>query len=303
QGGLKLRAQRTNTSTSTEIQTKKPDIGVGAGQDVPPEEPPAPHVLWDELMGLKELVLSLRGEAVHQRLTLRNLESRLRDGEQEAREQSRSIQSLQEEAQQHREELKAGQELLAELSSTVRSCRRQLEEQSKGTGGQITVKKSAELSALQSRLNASESQVDELRRKHTDDLKVAFSAGLTDSGSVGPFDDEVTLVFSKIISNVGQAFNQSSGVFTAPLRGLYFFSFTAADYLKGYMGLYLHRNSQPILFSLNLNDHGGYATAAGGLALELQRGDTVRLSLPASYRLYDDSRNFSIFSGFLLFPL
>lgn len=40
---------------------------------------------------------------------------------------------------------------------------------------------------------------------------MAFSAGLTDSGSVGPFDEETTLIFSKIITNVGGAYNQSAG--------------------------------------------------------------------------------------------
>ncbi|CAK6983975.1 complement C1q tumor necrosis factor-related protein 3-like [Scomber scombrus] len=134
-------------------------------------------------------------------------------------------------------------------------------------------------------------------------MKVAFSAGLTDSGSVGPFDFETTLIFSKIITNIGRGYNQTAGVFTAPLRGLYFFSFTAADYLKGYMGLYLYRNNQPIIFNLDLNDHGGYASTSNAVVLQLEEGDLVRLGLPASYRLYDDSRNFSVFSGFLLFPL
>ena len=44
-----------------------------------------------------------------------------------------------------------------------------------------------------------------------DELKVAFSAGLTDSGPVGPFDEETTLIFSKTITNVGGAYNQSAG--------------------------------------------------------------------------------------------
>lgn len=92
-------------------------------------------------------------------------------------------------------------------------------------------------------------------------------------------------------------------MFTAPVGGVYFFSFTAADYLKGYMGLYLYRNDLPVIFSLDLNDHGGYASTSNGIALQLEEGDRVRLSLPASYRLYDDSRNFSVFSGFLLFEL
>uniref|UniRef100_A0A672I535 C1q domain-containing protein n=1 Tax=Salarias fasciatus TaxID=181472 RepID=A0A672I535_SALFA len=148
-----------------------------------------------------------------------------------------------------------------------------------------------------------EKQLEDLNTLNAGELKVAFSAGLTDSGAVGPFDQETTLIFSKTFTNVGGAYDRTSGVFTAPVGGIYFFSFTAADYLKGYMGLHLYRNEKPVVFSLDLNDHGGYTSASTAVSLQLDRGDSVRLSLPASYRLYDDSRNFSIFSGFLLFAV
>ncbi|XP_077421000.1 uncharacterized protein LOC144051052 isoform X8 [Vanacampus margaritifer] len=193
-------------------------------------------------------------------------------------------------------------------------------------------------SALQVRLNVSEKLLDELKTEcaaqtlHLDDTesrltqsiaelmlrlhvleqrrtqtsgetKVAFAAALTDSGSVGPFDHESTLIFSKVFTNVGRAYDETSGVFLAPVGGVYVFSFTAADFLKGYMGVTLYRNQQPIVSSLDLNDHGGYASATNGALIPLEAGDRVRLSLPASYRLYDDTRSFSVFSGFLLFPL
>ncbi|XP_031735448.1 intracellular protein transport protein uso1-like isoform X2 [Anarrhichthys ocellatus] len=460
--------------------------------DVPPELP----VLWDELRGLKDLVLSVKAAEVEQRQAIRSLETRLRDGELEDWTQRRSLDGLEETVEQQKEELRRTMEMNSDL-------RRKLEEQSKVRAVKFSsevltlhfrlnasersmddLKKknsalAAELPFLQTRLRASENTVEQLRRKSTvlsvrlcnaeslmeelmrqpsvqddavkqlqvrlnsaetqiqqlqtdqsdqtskpmklqrkvntteslldtmntalevrlsvsekhledlktentelevrlrvsekhleelktentvqsvqlslmesrltdshnkttelevrlrvsdkqledvktentvlsfrlnetdnrltntnsGDLKVAFSAGLTDSGSVGPFDEETTLIFSKTITNIGQAYNQTEGVFTAPVRGLYFFSFTAADYLKGYMGLHLYRNNQPVVFSLVLNDHGGYASMSGGVALQLEEGDGVRLSLPASYRLYDDSRNFSVFSGFLLFPL
>ncbi|XP_039459303.1 COP1-interactive protein 1-like [Oreochromis aureus] len=172
--------------------------------------------------------------------------------------------------------------------------------------------RAAELESVSDRLMAAQRRADELQvrlnqlrasSEEGGELRVAFSAGLTDSGSVGPFDEETTLIFSKIITNVGEAYNQTAGVFTAPVRGLYVFSFTAADYVKGYMGLYLYKNDQPIVFSLDLNDHGGYASTSNAVCLELEEGNRVHLGLPASYRLYDDSRNFSVFSGFLLFHL
>ncbi|XP_058470647.1 uncharacterized protein LOC131444393 isoform X1 [Solea solea] len=159
------------------------------------------------------------------------------------------------------------------------------------------------LSALSLSLNVTNDRLQQAAAHSSVGLKVAFSAALTDSGTVGPFDQETTLIFSKSISDVGGAYDTAAGVFTAPVTGIYFFSFTAADYLKGYMGLYLVMNEQPIIFNLKLNDHGGYTCTSGGVALRLDEGDRVRLTLPATYRLYDDSRNFSVFSGFLLFSL
>nr|XP_057946594.1 cytoskeletal protein Sojo-like [Doryrhamphus excisus] len=172
---------------------------------------------------------------------------------------------------------------------------------------------------FQDKLNITDTKINELRStseelmsqlrvleqhsQRSGETKVAFAAALTDSGSVGPFDQETTLIFSKIFTNVGQAYDVTSGVFTAPVGGVYAFSFTTADFLKGYMGVTLYRNQQPVIFSLDLNDHGGYASVTNGVLLQLETGDRVRLSLPASYRLYDDTRNFSIFGGFLLFSL
>uniref|UniRef100_A0A096LPY0 C1q domain-containing protein n=1 Tax=Poecilia formosa TaxID=48698 RepID=A0A096LPY0_POEFO len=283
-------------------------------------------VLWEEMQGLKQLVLSLKGEQVEQRQELRTVESRLRDGEMEAKLQKQSMDELQ----------MALDLLLTEQTSGLRKKVEELEEQTKAeiselharinssdNSVEILKKKNsavaAELPFLQTRLRASESsveqsdmetrlnsteeQLDQLKNQSADELKVAFSAGLTDSGIVGPFDEETTLIFSKTITNVGRGYNSSAGVFTAPVTGLYFFSFTAADYLKGYMGLYLYQNEQPVSFSLDLNDHGGYTSMTSAVALQLDQGDRVRLALPASYRLYDDSRNFSMFSGFLLFPV
>ncbi|XP_057715509.1 golgin subfamily A member 3-like isoform X2 [Corythoichthys intestinalis] len=173
---------------------------------------------------------------------------------------------------------------------------------------------------MQGKFNISEQMMDDLKAtteeftfrlrvleqrsaQASGETKVAFAAALTNSGSVGPFDQETTLIFSKVFTNVGRAYDETSGVFTAPVGGVYVFSFTAADFLKGYMGVTLYRNQEPIISSLDLNDHGGYASATNGALIRLAAGDRVRLSLPASYRLYDDTRSFSVFSGFLLFPL
>ncbi|XP_034050713.1 uncharacterized protein LOC117531707 isoform X4 [Thalassophryne amazonica] len=63
---------------------------------------------------------------------------------------------------------------------------------------------------VSSRLNVTEDQLEQLRNTNADDLKVAFSVGLSDSGSVGPFDEEQILIFTKIFFNVGRAYNQTA---------------------------------------------------------------------------------------------
>lgn len=87
--------------------------------------PPALPILWDELRGLKELVLSLKAEEVGRRQIMRSVESWLRDGEVEAKHQRQSLEGLKEEALRQVEELKGRVE--------------ELEEQSKGEGSSSSV--------------------------------------------------------------------------------------------------------------------------------------------------------------------
>lgn len=86
---------------------------------------PALPVLWDELRGLKELVLSLKAEEVGRRQILRRVESWLRDGEVEAEQQRRSLEGLKEEALRQADELRGRVE--------------ELEEQSKGEASSVTL--------------------------------------------------------------------------------------------------------------------------------------------------------------------
>ncbi|KAK7879964.1 hypothetical protein WMY93_033370 [Mugilogobius chulae] len=143
-------------------------------------------------------------------------------------------------------------------------------------------------------------KVKQLQTNSSGLQKVAFSVGLSDSGAVGPFDSETVLKFSQILTNHGSAYDPQTGLFSAPVPGLFFFSFCVADFVKGYMGVSLYHNDRPISFSLSLNAHGGYDSVCNSALLRLEAGDTVSLRLPASYRLHDDQRRFSLFSGFSL---
>ncbi|KAL7373507.1 hypothetical protein ABVT39_008316 [Epinephelus coioides] len=161
-----------------------------------------------------------------------------------------------------------------------------------------------ESAVLETRMSSNENEVAELKRENADRPKVAFSAGLTDAGLLGPFNTDITLKFSKVFTNIGQAYSPTTGIFTAPVRGVYYVRFTMWDnYSLAPMGAKLCHNDKTLTFSYDYNDNHGYVSVSNALVLQLEKGDVVYMVLGSGYRIYDDSHNRTIFSGFLLFAL
>ncbi|KAJ0022997.1 hypothetical protein NQD34_015131, partial [Periophthalmus magnuspinnatus] len=134
--------------------------------------------------------------------------------------------------------------------------------------------------------------------------KVAFSLGLTDNGNIGPFSTAVTLKFSKVFTNFGQAYNPHTGVFTAPVHGVYYFQFRLFCHsVHKYTGVIIYHNSNRVTMTVGYSYDNGYVDVVNGLVLELEKGDVVYLNLPVNYVVYDSVDNHSTFSGFLIFPL
>uniref|UniRef100_A0A3Q3WY31 C1q domain-containing protein n=1 Tax=Mola mola TaxID=94237 RepID=A0A3Q3WY31_MOLML len=151
---------------------------------------------------------------------------------------------------------------------------------------------------------AIESKTSALEKENAETSKVAFYTALTNAGHIGPFNTHIVLKFSKVFTNVGKAYNPSTGFFTAPVKGVYYFQFTLASYLYNfYTAVDVLKNNQRIMYNWELNQFGGHQSFTNSIILELMEGDEIHLSLPAGNTVFDSENNQTTFSGALLFPL
>uniref|UniRef100_A0AAQ4NWW1 C1q domain-containing protein n=1 Tax=Gasterosteus aculeatus aculeatus TaxID=481459 RepID=A0AAQ4NWW1_GASAC len=174
--------------------------------------------------------------------------------------------------------------------------------QTSGLEGEITDLQT-KLSKSEEAIRASESRIDALEKQNPEKPKVAFYTALTDAGQVGPYNADVTLKYSKVFTNIGNAYSPSTGFFTAPVKGVYSFQFTAASYSKGYMGVLVFKNNQRIMYYEKSNDGRFVDYLTNSVVLELIAGDEVHLVLPPNHHLFESGNNHNTFSGALLFPL
>ncbi|XP_051258520.1 major antigen-like isoform X2 [Dicentrarchus labrax] len=159
------------------------------------------------------------------------------------------------------------------------------------------------LRTSESELLVSKSRIDQLERENEEKPKVAFYTALTNSRNVGPYNTDMTLKYSKVFTNIGNAYNPATGFFTAPVKGVYYLQFTAFGYHAGSMGIQVYKNNQRIMYNDIWQSSGGDKYFTNSLVLELIAGDEIHLVLPSGNFLYDDKDNYSTFSGALLFPL
>ncbi|XP_036975651.1 uncharacterized protein LOC119031342 isoform X1 [Acanthopagrus latus] len=160
------------------------------------------------------------------------------------------------------------------------------------------------LSSSESELLISKSRIDQLERENAEKPKVAFYAALTDARTLGPYNTDITLKYSKVFTNIGKAYNPSTGFFTAPVKGVYNLQFTVMGYDAGVISVQVYKNNQRIMYNWERNENDSvpeYFTKS--LVLELTAGDEIHLVLPSGHSIFDDSNNYSTFSGSLLFTL
>ncbi|XP_020785149.2 complement C1q-like protein 3 [Boleophthalmus pectinirostris] len=161
----------------------------------------------------------------------------------------------------------------------------------------------AELNALKARSTVTESKVEALTQERT--VKhVAFSTALIDSGekTLGPFNAETTIVYKHVASNIGNYYSTETGMFTAPVRGVYHFEIFALSMGDIPVDAYLRKNGQGV-FMAHESQPSGHGTGGNAVTLLLEAGDVVYVTLPPNRRLFDNKNHHNTFSGHLLFTM
>ncbi|XP_061185099.1 heavy metal-binding protein HIP-like [Saccostrea echinata] len=157
------------------------------------------------------------------------------------------------------------------------------------------------------RLKMVEEKMINLSAQQTADTgkRVYFSAGITkEIRNSAVWNGNDVIIFYDVISNEGGAYNASTGVFTAPVDGVYVFScFILTDRTTFYA--YLEVNGSRKINVLGNTGPSRYdiLESAGNLdILHLQQGDRVlmRRSSGSNIRSVHDAPS-TTFSGFLLY--
>ncbi|XP_048058451.1 heavy metal-binding protein HIP-like isoform X1 [Megalobrama amblycephala] len=186
---------------------------------------------------------------------------------------------------------------VTEQKENIRALETQLREQQTFILDELK-KKNDEIS------NLTLSKVEELRKENRE-REIAFSAGLMQSGSghVGPFTTEITLTYRKVLTNIGNAYNPVTGIFTAPLKGAYMFRVTIYGHGGTAATVSIFKNGEQVVVAHDVQAQDRL-NSSNGVVLVLDVGDVVYVRLWPKTRIYGISHeNLNTFSGFLLFPL
>ncbi|XP_056334814.1 cerebellin 14 [Danio aesculapii] len=159
----------------------------------------------------------------------------------------------------------------------------------------------------QGRVNAAEDNVEELNSTEKERVKIAFSASLLSSHNIryiGPYAEDTMIVYGKIFTNIGNAYNTTTGIFTAPVKGVYFFNLVLFTHDALSAGVKLLKNDDHVVGVTDNPPTGDKEdTASNSVSLLLEEGDQISVKLMEHRRIYTDGFKRNTFSGHLLFTM
>ncbi|XP_048011585.1 uncharacterized protein LOC125245141 isoform X2 [Megalobrama amblycephala] len=142
--------------------------------------------------------------------------------------------------------------------------------------------------ALTTNLKKLEEKTDASER-----VKVAFSATLSALGNshkfIGPYQEATSLVYENALTNIGNAYDTNTGIFTAPVKGVYYFNFVVFNPWGMSTGVKLLKNGNFVVGATdNPPGQDTEDTASNAVCLLLEQGDQIHLQLWENRRIYTD---------------
>lgn len=122
---------------------------------------------------------------------------------------------------------------------------------------------------------------------------IAFYAGLTKTVKIS---GSSTLVFDKVFTNTGNAYDSKTGIFRAPVQGLYYFHCTYMS-VGTSLNLILVKGNNKLTYG-----HSRNSQDAGSITgtLELEKGDKVSIQHFSAAGSETIQNAYSSFTGYLI---
>ncbi|XP_028277040.1 collagen alpha-1(VIII) chain-like [Parambassis ranga] len=153
-------------------------------------------------------------------------------------------------------------------------------------------------------LEKQKTEMDQLKQQ-LQAKQVAFSASLLpndQTATLGPFNTFTPLIFKRVVTNIGNAYSPHTGIFTAPVRGLYHFEWHIGDHGPQPTGAVLYRNSEHIYIAYELQP-SNFSSGSNAATLLLNPGDQVYLRQYINSQIFDNENHHTTFSGHLVFTM
>ncbi|XP_069602078.1 complement C1q tumor necrosis factor-related protein 3 isoform X2 [Ranitomeya imitator] len=129
------------------------------------------------------------------------------------------------------------------------------------------------------------------------ELQVAFMASMATHFS----NINSGIIFSSVETNVGNFFDVMTGRFSAPVAGVYFFTFSMLKHEEVEdVYVYLMHNGNTIVSMFSYESKGKQDTSGNSAVLKLVKDDEVWLRMGTG-ALHGDHQRYCTFCGFLLF--
>ncbi|XP_049319272.1 uncharacterized protein LOC125780956 isoform X5 [Astyanax mexicanus] len=270
------------------------------------------------LREMSAVLAELKVEQRHTTTAVNNLESRLRASESQVEELKKKSEeklndlktSLNNEGIKNQEKLN---DLKTSLNNEVQILKKEnqaqtvnhstLEVRFETEVDELKTKSDESLKDLKNSLKITENNV-EILKKENQERKVVFSASLSggESANHGPYSTDVTLVYKHVFINIGNAYNPVTGIFTAPVRGVYEFKIYAFGLGGRTMSVVLQKNGHHVTGAY-VHQQPNVVNSSNGVSLLLEVGDVVCVKVRANDWVHDSTFHHTTFSGQMLFSV